>query len=238
MPRAIRTYAVIAVIVSASAAAFGVDPPDARVNPVSELIETVDTTWSGSNYNVRYTQLTSDGEQTASFLLTNNPANDVDPRIADAPSGDIAVAWWRDLATDAIVYRKRSFTTGAWTVERVAGGKTSNSHPRVIYAGDKPWVAYQIQNAKNRSVGAQIIDDDPEPICSIIATTPYAGSLDIRLHAESGHLWVTWIDAASSVGYSEFNYTTHLWSLPARESFAADTVSAALSRIQTRILGY
>ena len=238
MPRAIRTYAVIAVTVSASAAAFGVDPPDARVNPVSELIETVDATWSGSNYNVRYTQLTSTGDQTASFLLTNNPANDVDPRIATASNGDNAVAWWRDLATDAIVYRKRSFATGTWSPERVAGGKTSNSHPRIVYAGDKPWVAYQIQNAKSRSIGCQIIDDDPEPISAIVATTSYAGSLDIRLHAESGHLWVTWIDAASYVGYSEFNYNMHLWSLPARESFAADSASAALSRIQSRILGY
>ena len=201
MLEASRRYAVIAAIGLASVAAFAVDPPDLRVNVMSDLIETVDATWSGSNYNVRYTQTTSEGEQTASFLLTTNAANDIDPRISSAENGDAAVVWWRDLATDVVLYRKHSFATGAWSPERTAGAAgQSNSHPRVIYAGGTPWVAYQVQNAKNRSVGAQIIDETPEPIPQIVATTPYSGDLDIRLHAESGHLWLTWIDSNSYVG--------------------------------------
>ena len=238
MLEASRRYAVIAAIVVASAAALAVDPPDVHMNMMSDLIETVDATWSGSNYNVRYTQSTSEGEQTASLLLTTNAANDVDPRISSAQNGDAAVVWWRDLATDVVVYRKRSYATGAWSVERTAGAAgQSNSHPRVIYAGDKPWVAYQIQNAKNRSVGAQIIDDTPEPFTSLVATTAYSGDLDIRLHAESGHLWLTWIDSSSYVGYSEYLYDSHYWALPAREPYAAGAVSAARSRIRNRILG-
>ncbi len=233
-----RRYAVIAAIVLASVAAFAVDPPDVHINVMSDLIETVDATWSGSNYNVRYTQTTSAGEQTASLLLTTNAANDVDPRIASSQNGDAAVVWWRDLSTDALLYRKHSFATGAWSAERAAGGAgQSNSHPRVLYAGDKPWVAYQIQNPKNRSVAAQIIDDTPEPITSVVATTPYSGDLDIRLHAESGHLWLTWIDSSSYVGYAEYRYDSSYWTLPAREPYSAGAVSAALSRIRTRLLG-
>ena len=238
MHNAIRPCSMIAAIVLGSAAAFGVDPPDLRINAVSGLIETVDATWSGSNYNVRHTQVTSAGQQTASFLLTANAANDLDPRVAIAPNGDVAVAWWRDLTTDAVVYRKKSFASGAWTVERTAGtASESGSRPRVVYSGDKAWVAYQIQNAKSRCVGAQIIDDDPEPIRSIVATTSYSGDLDIQLNAESRHLWVTWIDNASNVGYAEFVYEKQLWSLPAQEPLAADSVSAARSRIRGRVLG-
>ena len=236
MPRAIRPYAAI---VLASAGAFGVDPPDARVNPFSELIETVDTTWSGSNYNVRYTEGTPSGEQTGSYVLTTNAANDVDPRIASSSStGDAAVVWWRDLTTDAIVYRRHSYATNTWTPERIAGNTIkSNSHPRVVYAGDTPWVAYQIQNPKSRSVGAQVIDDTPEPITACVATTTYSGDLDIRLHAESGHLWLTWNDSSSYVGYSEYLYGSQYWALPAREPFSAGGPLAALSRIRSRILG-
>jgi hypothetical protein len=239
MPRAIRSYAVIAAIVLASAGAFGVDPPDVRVNPYTALIETVDATWSGSNYDVRYTEVTGEGEQTSSYLLTTNVANDVDPRISSSAStGDTAVVWWRDLTVDAVVYRKHSFATGIWSAERVAGGTSkSSSHPRVIYAGDKPWAAYQIQNPKSRSVAAQIIDDTPEPITAVVATTTYTGDLDIRLHAESGHLWLTWIDSSSYVGYAEYLYGSQYWALPSRESFATGGVSAALSRVRTRILG-
>src|SRR5258705_8597718 len=91
MLEASRRYVVIAAIGLASVAAFAtfaVDPPDVHVNVMADVIETVDATWSGSNYNVRYTQTTSDGEQTASFLLTTNAANDADPRIFSAESGD------------------------------------------------------------------------------------------------------------------------------------------------------
>ena len=238
MRRAIRRCAAIAAIVLASATAFGVDPPDARINPVSSLIETVDTTWSVNNYNVRYTSVTAEGQQTTSYLLTTNAANDLDPRIAIAPNGETAVVWWRDLGVDAVLYRKHSLTTGLWATERLAGTTAkSNSHPRVTWANDKFWAAYQVQNPKSRSVAAQIIDDTPEPIPAIVATTVYAGDLDIRLHVESGHLWLTWIDSNSFVGYSEYIYSSQYWALPSREPFSAGGVLAALSRVRSRILG-
>jgi hypothetical protein len=237
MRRAIRTCAAIAAVVLASATAFGVDPPDARVNPVSSLIETVDAAWSGTNYNVRYTATTIDGVQTASYLLTANAANDMDPRLALSSTGDTTVVWWRDLSTDVILYRKYLLTTGSWSAERVAGGTGSNSHPRVIYASDKPWVAYQIQNPKSRCIAAQVIDDIPEPIPSIVATTAFSGDLDIRLHAESGHLWLTWIDSSSYVGYSEYLYGSQYWAIPGREAYSPGGVLSALSRVRSRILG-
>jgi hypothetical protein len=238
MLRAIRMVPAIAGVVLASATVFGVDPPDARVNPVSLLIETVDATWSGTNFNVRYTAAAADGGQTTSFLLTTNVANDVDPRIGISSEGDTTIVWWRDLSTDQVVYRTHYFATGTWTPEWVAGGVgQSNSHPRVIYAGGKPWMAYQVQNPKSRSVAAQIIDDHPEPITSIVATTTYSGDLDIRLHAESGHLWLTWIDSSSNLGYSEYLYGSQYWSLPSREPYSAGGVLSALSRVRSRIVG-
>ena len=111
MHNAIRPLAVIAAIVLTTAVASIVDPPDVSVNTVSGLIETVDAAWSGTNYNVRSTQVTSAGEQLSSTILTANTANDVDPRLTISPSGDVLVAWWRDLATDAVIYRKRALVT-------------------------------------------------------------------------------------------------------------------------------
>jgi len=239
MHDAIRRHFVIAAIVFGSAAAFCVDPPDLRINAVSGLIEVVDATWSETNYNVRYTQVTSTGQPASSIVLSSNTANDVDPCIASAGNGDVVVAWWRDLKADAVVYRKRSIATGAWTLERAVGlAGESNSHPRVVYAGDDPWVAYQIQEFKAKSVGAQIIDDDPEPFRSIIATTSYSGDLEIQLNAEESHLWVTWIDSASNVGYAEYDSDERVWSAPTREPFPGDSVSSARSRIRDRVLGF
>jgi hypothetical protein len=235
----IRAGLTVTAIVLASAVTMSVDPPDLQVNAVSGRIETVDATWSGSNYNVRYTQFMSNGDETTSSLITTNSANDVDPRIAITATGDALVAWWRDLSTDALVYRKRTLATGSWGPERLAGlAAESNSHPRIIYAGDKTWLVYQIQSSKSaRSIGAQIIDDDPEPIRSIVSTTTYAGNLDVQIEYEARHLWVTWIDSASNVGYAEYDYVRHAWTSVARESYASDSVAAARDRIRALILG-
>lgn len=238
MHNAIRPFAVIAAIVLASAVTPYADPPDLSVNVVSGLIETVDVVWTGSNYNVRCTQVTPTGEQVSSSVLTANTANDVDPRIAIASNGDVLVVWWRDLATDTVIYRKRALVSGVWGAEHAVGAAyESGSHPRVAYADGKAWVTYQIQNAKTRSIGAQIIDDDPEPFRSIVVTTSYTGSLDVQLKSESGHLWITWIDSASRVGYAEYIYGKQLWSVPAYESFAADSAAAARARVRDRVLG-
>lgn len=238
MHDAIRPGLVVAAIVLASAAALVVDAPDLRINPVSGVIETVDATWSGSNFDVRYTGVMPDGAKAEWLLLTTNAANDLDPRIETTPTGDVTVVWWRDASVAKLVCRRRSFKTGVWEFEHFVGLATeSNTRPRLIYAGDHLWMAYQVLNGKTRSVGVQIIDDDPEPIRSIIATTSYTGDLDIRIEAQSGHLWVSWIDSASLVGYSEFNVTTGSWSQPYRESYTDGMVVQARDRIRTRVLG-
>jgi hypothetical protein len=233
-----RSWVAIAVIALASCAAFAVDPPDLRFNAQSGLIETVDSTWSGSEYNVRYTVATGDGEQFTSVLLSTNAANDLDPRIVLSSAGDACVAWWRDRTPNTIVYRKHDFATGVWSAERPVGLSTeSNSRPRLAYNAGRIWAAYQIQSAKCRNVGAQIIDDDPEPVRSIIASTTYTGDLDIQLVSDSGHLWVSWIDTNRRVGYSEFQYEKQLWSAPLFESFSTDTPAAARARIRGRVIG-
>lgn len=236
---AIRSYCVTATIALASIALAGVDPPDVRINGLSGLIETVDATWSGTDYNVRYTVVDGSGLVSSSQLLSTHSANDLDPRIVISGIGNAYVAWWRDVATDVVLYRKRNLTTGTWSYERPVGLATeSNSRPRIVYAGNKAWVAYQVQNTKSRSVAAQIIDDDPEPMRSIIGTTSYSGNLDVQLQFEAGHLWVTWIDTSSRVAYAQYDYDRRVWNAVAYEWFSTDSVQAARVRIRAIVLGY
>ena len=238
MHDAIRRFRYVAAIALATGIAFGVDPPDLRINVTSGLIETVDATWSGNNFNVRFTETTGSGQLLNSAILTSNTANDVDPRVAVAPGGDILVVWWRDLAKDAVQYRKRSAATGAWGVEKAAGAATeANSHPRIVYDAGKAWVAYQIQNSKSKSIGAQIIDDDPEPFRTIVATTNRINDLDIQITSESSHLWLSWIDNGLRMGYVEYDHQTQLWSLPLYEPYFEDSVAAARARIRQSVLG-
>ena len=238
MRKAIGSCFVVAGVVLASAAALGADPPDLEVNPVTGVIEVVDAAWSGSNFNVRFSQVTAEGAPKGSTMLTSNSAPDVDPRIATAANGDVVVVWWRDAKIDVVLYRKRILSTGVWAAERAVGRTNeSGSHPRVVFVGGDAWAAYQILNAnKTRSVGTQIIDDDPEPFRSIVATTAFTGDLDMQLESEMNHLWVTWIDSTTNVGYSAYDPATGMWSLPSYESYVMDSVSAARERIRDRLL--
>jgi hypothetical protein len=233
-----RSVISIAAVALATCVVLAVDPPDLRLNPFSGLIEAVDATWSGANYNVRYTAADNTGVISQTSILTTNSANDLDPRISVGTNGDAFVAWWRDLTPDAIILRKHTLATGAWGPERTAGMTSeNNSHPRLMYTGDKTWVAYQIQYTKSRGIGAQIIDDDPEPIRCLLATTTYSGDLDVQISFESGHLWVTWIDTSYRVGYAQYTSATGLWSTPSYESYASDSIAAARARIRDRVLG-
>lgn len=237
MRNAIRRQFVVAAIVLSSAVAFCVDAPDLQINAFSGLIEVVDSYWSGSNYNVRYTPVMTNGDSKGSTLLSSHSANDNDPRIASSLNGEAVVVWWRDVKTDLVIYRRRTLPTGAWGPETTVGRTTeSGSRPRVVFSGDDYCIAYQIQNLKSRSIGVQIIDDDPEPFRAIVATTTYPGDLDIQIDAELNHLWVTWIDNTSNVGYSEFDSQSRLWALPTFEPFGTDSVTAARSRIRAHVL--
>ncbi len=91
-PRSILAVSAAGLLCAAAyaATAIVVDPPDLKINAVSGLIETVDATWSGSNYNVRYTVVSTSGQQSSTLFLTSVPANDLDPRIAISSGGD---AW-------------------------------------------------------------------------------------------------------------------------------------------------
>lgn len=236
---AMRSYCVAAAIALASIALAGVDPPDVRINGLSGLIETVDATWCGTNYNVRHTVIDGYGETTSSIFLSKHVADDLDPRIIISGAGNSYVAWWRDAATDLVSFRKRNYDTREWSSERTVGLSTeSNSRPRLVYAGGKVWVAYQIQNAKSRSVGAQVIDDDPEPTRSVLGTTSFPADLDVQLQFESGHLWVTWIDTSSRVAYVQYAYDKRAWNAVDYESFSADSIQAARARIRGIVLSH
>jgi hypothetical protein len=228
---------VCAAIGLATVGAFGVDPPDLEMNGLTGLVETVDATWSGSNFNVRYSVMNASGSLTSSVFLTSNSADDLDPRIAINTGGNAYVVWWRDTATDKIFFRRRTLATGTWATEQPVGLSTeSNSRPRIAIAAEVPWVAYQIQGARTRSIGAQIIDDTPEPFRSILGTTSFGGDLDVQISSVAGHLWVTWIDTYQRVGYAEYAFDKRIWLAPGYESFSSDSIAEARSRIESSIV--
>ncbi len=217
---------------------FASDPPDSKTNPQSSYIETTDSHVVGSQYDLRLTITTENGPVVYSF--GSAAFDDNGPRLAISSGGDTWVVWWRAASTDQVLIRKLTYATGNWSSERLVSDSDEGSrHPEIVYDGATPWVAYEFDaEGGGTSIAVNGIKEDPIPIGfrTLLRTTSYAGDTDVLAYYESGHLWVTWVDSASNVGWCEYDYGTTGWSSPSFESYANDSVAAARGRVRTAVL--
>jgi hypothetical protein len=154
-------------------------------------------------------------------------------------SGDTWVVWWRDADSDQVLIRKHVYG-GGWNDEELVSIEGDDSRdPEITYDGTNPWVIFESDDTAGTSVDVRAIHDDPNPFGALtsIATTSYSGDLNVLIHADGGHLWATWVDSASEVGWSEYDYASETWELVSYESYEADTVQDARSRIRDTVLG-
>lgn len=230
---------LVAVLCTATLVAHSTDPPDSAVNPVTGYIETTDAAIRGGSYDVRHVTDLGPGQPLETTYLSSDANDEVDSRILISPSGDTWVVWWRDGATDEVVFRKRAQSTGQWGPEKIASDESeSASRPEVVLDGSDVWAAYEYQDAASASIGVVRIDDDPDPWSRVtLGSTAYSGNRDVLAHAASGHLWVTWIDSGTDVGWSEYDAASETWGAAQCESYAADSPTDARARIKATVLG-
>jgi hypothetical protein len=217
------------------------DPPDSRSNTVTGAIETADSPWSGTNYNIRHVINSGNGNSLLITMLTSDTFNNLGARVLINPvSGDSWVAWWRDAAVDQVVVRRHISATGAWTGARVQSTSIEGSRrPSVAFDGSRPWIAYEADGSSGGTrVEAKVIEDDPAPFvtATVVGTSSNSGATDVLIQAESGRLWLSWVDSATQVGWSRYNTGTGTWGAPSYESYASDSVTAARGRIRSTVL--
>jgi hypothetical protein len=229
-----------AVLCSVLATSFvpAVDPPDAEVNPKSGLVEVCDSFLGTGVYRVRHTIKEAQGG-TEEVVLSDGTADDIGPRIAIQPEGHSWVVWWRDAATDSILYRIKDYETGTWSsAALVSAAGQSSRNPEIVHASPKTFVAYEASAGSATAIAVAITDDGAEPFpqADILATTTFAGDEDVHIDAESGHVWVTWVHSASDVGWSEYDPQTDSWGSPQWESYESSSVKEAREEIREIVL--
>ena len=216
------------------------DPPDSEVNPVSGYIESVYSAWENTDFNISHVTDPGDEQPIEVVIVSGHPSDDLGARIEISSAGDTWVVWWRDAATDQVLIRKRTYSDDSWSSERlVSDSGESSRNPEIVHDGSDAWVAYEFDDAGGTSVAANVINDEPDPIPdhTVVGTTSYSGDVDVLIQAESGNIWVSWVDSTSDVGWSEYDYSTASWGAPQYESYANDDVEAARARIRTTVLG-
>lgn len=231
MPRTIAVLLTILVSLPALA-----DPPDSKLNPVTQYIETVSETWNGTDYDIRHTVDRGALPPIVVTLAATN-ADETSPRIEISESGDVWVAWKRAGNPSRIVVRRFDESESTWKSSRLVGEDDEEADdPSIVFDGTAAWVAYRVADGTGSAIAVAVIADEPDPIGdrTIVATTGATGGIDVRLEAESGQLWLSWIDEGATVGYAAFSGSA--WGSPAYESYASDDVEAARARIRQSIL--
>jgi hypothetical protein len=220
-------------------AAFALPLLDFRINDVTGLVEVADPVWTGSNYDISYVidPDDSDGEMELA-VIASSPLDDLDPRLVLGDDGSSWVVWWRDGAVDEVLLRKRSGSTGAWGPElRVSEAGESSRRPRIVTDGHRVWVAYQFDSGSQTSIGVNVINDEPDPMgCRHVLKTTSFGAVDVTAHSETGHVWVTWVDSSSKVGWSEYDAGTDSWSAPLYQTYVPGDVRGARAVIRSMVL--
>lgn len=216
------------------------DPPDSEVNPVTGHIETTDSFSDEGLINVRHTDNPGGSLRKNVILLSAASQDDLDPRVTISDDGDTLVAWWRDGDNDVVLCRKRSYSSGSWSSEwQVSEVDENGRNPEIVNDDSRAWVAYEIDDPNGTSIGVNAIADEPNPIGSlaILRTTSWAGDVGVLIDFDSGHLWVTWVDDDSFIGWSEFDYSSNTWPSPSYEAYEGDKVENARESIRTTVLG-
>ena len=240
MPK--NALAAVRVLVSALSlllpvATLASDPPDSRLNPVNGCIQVVDATWTGASFDVRHVTNRGGGHDATVENLTTSAADDLDPKIAIGSSGDTWVVWERTGATGQVVFRTLSISSGTWSPERVLSAAGENArNPRIVHDGVTAWVAYETAGTGSFGIRAGATQDDPNPYGTLAAATTGPEAPALRLSAESGRVWTTWIDDAVSLGWSAYDAPSATWSVPAYEPIGADGVAAARDRVRATVL--
>ncbi len=228
------TGAFLFAVLVASSGVLAEDPPDSQLNPVTGNVESVDISIA-AGARVRHT--TNLGGSSRIVELISSPGA-VAPRLAIDSEGDSWATWWKN-ANGEVYYAFKDLASGVWSAEAMLSepGKVSRN-PEIAHGSSVAWVAWETVSSSTTAIEVTGITDDPEPIpVHTIRVTGFLGDPDVLVHAESGHVWVTWIDSTTDVGWSEYDAASEAWDLPQFESYLGTSTTTARSTIRNAVLG-
>lgn len=217
--------------------ALASDPPDSEVNPLTGAVETLDSTWTGSSWDIRHTLVPVTGP-TVTATLASTSADELAPRIAIEPDGRTVAAWWREGSEGDVLIRVRPTSSSSWDPVRglEAAGEDAR-RPELLVHGGEVWTVFEIAGSGGASVVVGVIADEPDPLGgrTIVGTGVNSPDPDPQLHAEAGQLWVTWVQDGNSLGWSQLG-GSGTWGSTQFTSMAGVGADGARATVRASIL--
>lgn len=238
-PSLLRPACCLAACVSVVApAALADELPHSRVHPLTGDVETVESYDDGTgDLDVRHVR--DDGANPpVSVDVAAGARDELGARIEIDASGRTLVLFWRDVDDGAVLLRRYDPAVDKWSVEYALSGAGGGSRPETADDGTDIWFVFEEPLPGATEIVVGVIDESPDPLSNVAldSTAWTGGDVDPRVHAEAGHVWVTWVDDTDDVGWSVRDAGTGAWSASAFEDSSADSVALARKRIRDSIV--
>ncbi len=176
------------------------------VNPATGQTEAV---WigtpAGTSLREVYWSVLQDEGWAPAVRVTTDAADDHRPTLAFSPAGARHLVFWKSQTIDTVYYTTSPATGGAWTTPVAISDPAETSRdPRVVVHGGTVSAAWSTcpTTGSPKIVVGKGDSADPWARTTIAILNPGA-SPAVQIASAAGHLWVDWIDSASSLGYSE-----------------------------------
>jgi len=236
----IRRFVVIVLplmwMCAGAPARAGDTAPDLEVNPVTGAVEAVEVSPEDGGL-VRHVEDDVETGLVLQTVVSAEPA--AGSQIAIKETGE-SWAVWEEAGTAEIRYAYRDPLTKIWSAEASVNPAGEAAHgPRIVHNGLETWIAYEVGEGPGSSIAVTGIVDSPEPFppAVTVATRTFAASADLDLRAESGHVWVSWVEGETELAWSEYDTSAGTWTPPRIESYAGSTAADARLAIRSRVLG-
>lgn len=201
-----------------------------------------EATWSNrpsgqSTSDILYSWL--DGSSWATTVtLSHQGSNTSSPSLAIDSSGKRAITWETADSTAAIALSTLVSSGGSWSTAVVVSETSESSRaPSVAMLDSTTYIAYEVvPTSGGRLVKVAKTDSSGGIPRTLVRATGNGGALKIKIHQESGHLWMEWIDAAGTLGWSEC--IDGSWTSAAYAYFESDgEIPATRDAIRTQVVG-
>ncbi len=226
------------IALNTSGEANGDLSPDLRINPLTRRPEVVWAYWTGSNYEIAWSFF--DGETWSSpLLLTDSPADDIEPKLAFDHLGNLGIAWTRMESVSRIWYCEKDPEAG-WSGEIVvSNGENPAKQASIAWDGLIPRISFHedLSGGGARMIVAGGETPDPWPLAflpELVAMSTWEGELDQGLDVTRGKVFTSWVDSASHLAFSRRVYGS--WQVPEFEPYEGeDDIPRARIRIKSRV---
>ncbi len=225
---------LVAVVVHAT------DVPDAAINPISGSIELTEAVLAAGRFQVHYVEHPDGEDPTSATVLSESEDDDLNPRIDVNSEGNTSIVWWRDSSSAGVFYRSKALTTGAWIDEiRVSAEGEIARHPEIAHSGSTTWIVYESPAGSGVQLKVVEINDGPEPIPIpvVVGASSFSADVDVFIHGDPDHVWVSWIDSSTTVAWTRLDVQTQTWTNTQWESTEQSSVAQARAAIRVIVLG-